>query len=222
MEHILKVLSIEPLTPDVHAFRLEKPADYRFIPGQATEVAIRRQGWRTEKRPFTFTSLNEDQHLEFIIKSYSDHDGVTKELLTLTPGDELIVDEPWGAIEYKGAGYFFAGGAGITPFLSIFRQLSKDQNKDDNQLFFSNRTAKDIILKHELNALLHNKVFHVLTNDNTTLPYFKGYIDETFITTHVSDFSKKFYVCGPAPMVESINNILVKHGASPEAVVFEK
>jgi ferredoxin-NADP reductase len=40
------------------------------------------------------------------------------------PGDQLIIRDVWGAITYKGKGVFIAGGAGITPFISIFRDLS--------------------------------------------------------------------------------------------------
>jgi predicted ferric reductase len=106
---------------------------------------VNKPGWTNEKRPFTFTSLNSDDHLEFTIKSYTDHDGVTNQVAGLVAGDELILDEPWGAIAYKGAGYFIAGGAGITPFIAILRQLHKENKLAGNKLFFSNKTAADII-----------------------------------------------------------------------------
>ena len=122
MEEIIRILHIQQVTHDVKRFRCEKPRDYQFAPGQATEVSINKEGWKEEKRPFTFTSLNNDPFLEFTIKIYSDHAGVTNELNTLSAGDELIVRDVWGAIEYKGPGYFIAGGAGITPFIAIFRQ----------------------------------------------------------------------------------------------------
>lgn len=222
MPHIVKILSITPVTHDVHAFKVERPSGYVFNPGQATEVAINKWGWEGEKRPFTFTSLNEDDHLEFIIKSYKDHPGVTNQLLSLTPGDELIIDDVWGAIEYKGPGYFIAGGAGITPFVAIFRQLAKDNTVDGNHLFFSNKTISDIILKDELSSILQNNASFVVTNEPEATKYHTGFIDEAFIKDHVTDFSKHFYVCGPQPMTDSINNILIKLGASPDAVVFEK
>ena len=41
----------------------------------------------------------------------------------LKPGDDLIIRDVWGAISYKGEGVFIAGGAGVTPFISIFRDL---------------------------------------------------------------------------------------------------
>jgi predicted ferric reductase len=39
---------------------------------------------------------------------------------------ELIIRDVWGAIEYKGEGVFIAGGAGVTPFIAILRQLQAD------------------------------------------------------------------------------------------------
>ena len=136
MEHVVKIKTIENVTHDVKRFLCEKPLGYYFIPGQATEVSINKDQWREEKRPFTFTSLNDSPDLEFVIKIYSDHTGVTNELNTLHPGDELIVRDVWGAIEYKGPGYFIAGGAGITPFIAILRQLKKRKQAQWKQTFF--------------------------------------------------------------------------------------
>jgi ferredoxin-NADP reductase len=221
MTHTIKIKAIENLTPDVKRFQCEKPDAYAFIPGQATEVAINKEGWQAEKRPFTFTSLNESPDLEFTIKIYQDHRGVTNELDSLKTGDELIIDEAWGAIEYKGPGYFIAGGAGITPFIAILRQLQKEQKLGGNKLFFSNKTEQDIILQPELNVMLGSDARYVITGEHTN-NYHNGYIDELFLNTYVEDFGKHFYLCGPPKMVEALQEILVKQGAYPDAVVFEK
>src|SRR5574338_630761 len=154
MEHVITIRQIEQVTHDVKQFRCDKPADYEFIPGQATEVSINNDKWREEKRPFTFTSLNDSPFLEFTIKLYHDHDGVTNALDGVKEGDQLIVRDIWGAIEYKGPGYFIAGGAGITPFIAILRQLKKDNKAAGNKLFFSNKTERDIIIKDELSSIL--------------------------------------------------------------------
>ncbi len=125
-QHIATIMDIEDVTHNVRAYKLEKPAGYRWTPGQATDISINKEGWKEEKHPFSFTSLNDDADLEFTIKSYLDHKGVTNELYSLNAGDQLILHDVWGAIAYKGAGYFLAGGAGITPFIAILRQLHKD------------------------------------------------------------------------------------------------
>lgn len=221
MEHIIKIKTIENLTHDVKRFCCEKPAGYRFSPGQATEVAINKEGWEKEKRPFTFTSLHDSPDLEFIIKIYNDHHGVTNELNRLKPGDALIIDDVWGAIEYKGPGYFIAGGAGITPFIAILRALKKENRLDGNKLFFSNKTEDDIILEEELTSLLGENVTYIIT-DNQTQKHQFGFINEAFLKANIDDFDKHFYLCGPPGMVAALEDGLVKLGASPKAVVFEK
>ena len=96
--HILKIRSIGNVTHDVVRIELPKPANYNFVPGQATEVAINKEKWKEERRPFTFTCLPTDDYLEFTIKTYPSRHGVTNELLSLVPGDELILHDVWGAI----------------------------------------------------------------------------------------------------------------------------
>jgi ferredoxin-NADP reductase len=221
MEEIVKILSIEPVTHNVRRFRFEKPSGYKFIPGQATDVSINKEEWKNQLRPFTFTCLNDESYLEFTIKIYSDHNGVTNQLGQLQKGDELIIRDVWGAIEYKGEGYFIAGGAGITPFISILRQLRKDNKINGNKLFFSNRTSNDIILKDELDDMLKGNVHYTITQEKNNL-YDNRYIDENFLKAEVSDFKKHFYVCGPDKMISDIISILEKLGANPDAVIFEK
>jgi len=216
-----KILDIFPVTHNVRCIRLEKPEGYRFTPGQATDVAINKKGWTTEKRPFTFTCLNEDPYLEFTIKCYNDHDGVTNQVSGLQPGDELMIDDPWGAIEYKGVGYFIAGGAGITPFVAILRQLHREGNAAGNKLFFSNKTAQDIIYEKELATILGDDALFIVT-DNNDGTYLHNYIDERFLDVHVSDYGQQFYICGPDAMIKSISGIVTAKGADPNAVIFEK
>jgi ferredoxin-NADP reductase len=221
MEHIVKIKAVENVTHDVKRFTCEKPDGYHFIPGQATEVSINKSGWEEERRPFTFTSLADSPDLEFTIKIYTDHPGVTNELNSLVPGDELIVRDVWGAIEYKGPGYFIAGGAGITPFIAILRQLQRENKLEGNKLFFSNKTDRDIILEEEFLSMLNANALYTITDEPGT-KYLTGFINEDFLIKNVDDFSKHFYLCGPPKMVEALEAALVKLGASPDAVVFEK
>ena len=219
--HIVKITAIHQVTHDVKSFRIEKPAGYQFVPGQATEVAINKPGWMEERRPFTFTSLNHEPSLEFTIKRYTDHNGVTNQLHQLTAGDELILHDVWGAIEYKGPGYFIAGGAGITPFIAILRQLHRDNQLTGNTLFFSNKTAADIIYEEELTNMLGKNARYILSREQKE-GYENGIINIDFLRSQVNDFNKHFYVCGPDKMITDINATLEKLGATPDLVVFEK
>src|SRR6202000_593109 len=106
MEAIVKITDIRQVTHDVKQFRVEKPKGYHFVPGQATDVSINRPEWKDKKNPFTSTGLNDDPYLQFTIKGYPDHHGVTEQLHQMKAGDEIIVRDVWGAIEYTGPGIF--------------------------------------------------------------------------------------------------------------------
>lgn len=224
MAHTLEILNIENVTHDVKQFTLEKPDGYEFEPGQATEVAIDKEGWREEKRPFTFTSLTEDENLEFVIKIYPEHDGVTEQIGKLEKGDALIVDEPWGTIQYKDEGVFLAGGAGVTPFIAILRDLHKKGKLGNNNLIFSNKTEKDIILKDEFDEMLGDNFINAITDEEPDGDhvFLDGFIDKEFLASRIDDFDQPFYVCGPGPFNESMMKYLKELGADPDALIFEE
>lgn len=217
--HTVKILEIEELTHDVRRIVTEKPENYSFVPGQATEVAVNVPDMKEERRPFTFTSLNSDKNLEFIIKVYHT-DGVTDIIGKLKEGDDLIIHDVWGAIEYKGPGYFLAGGAGITPFLAILRQLHAEGNIDGNHLFFSNKTKRDIILEEELKNILGDQALFTLTRENHS-NYIHSHINVEILKEHNADFNKYFYVCGTPKMTNKLVEDLKKEGVSEDRIVFE-
>jgi hypothetical protein len=221
-QHIVRILMTEFVTHDVMRFIVEKPDNYEFTPGQATLVSINKPGQKNEKRPFTFTSLNNDEVLEFTIKKYPDHNGVTEKLHQLTSGDELIIEEPWGAIKYKSDGIFIAGGTGITPFIAILRQLKEEDRINGNQLFFSNKTRKDVILEKELRNTFNSKdLIITLTRENQD-NYYHGRIDKEFLEKNIQDFSQEFYVCGPPEFTKDITKHLQELGAKPDEIIIEE
>ena len=219
-EHIVKILSIGQVTHDVKRFRVEKPEGYSFIPGQATEVSVNSPELKNEKRPFTFTCLNRDPYLEFTIKIYPSHNGVTNELGKLKAGAELIIRDVWGAISYKGKGVFIAGGAGITPFISIFRDLRAKNEISGNKLIFANKTKADIILESELDDMLGNAFINILSDEKTD-HYFHGMISQDFLKTHLGDLNQKFYVCGPPPMMDAVIKQLANLGVGENSITLE-
>lgn len=215
--HQVRILDVQPLTHNVRRYRLERPENYLFQAGQATEMALDLDGWRDEKRPFTFAGLAEDQPLEFVIKSYNDHDGVTHRLGEFEPGQTLLMDDPWETIPYHGPGTFIAGGAGITPFLALLRWLRAEGKLDGHRLIFSNTLEKDIILRDELETMAGLDLLLTVTGENVP-GLVNERIDDTFIRKHVTDTSGNFYLCGPDPMTEAIERALVEAGAEKDRI----
>jgi len=222
MEHPyrVKVLMTEFVTHDVKRFILEKPENFEYIPGQATTLLLPKPDWEKKDRVFTFTSLNKDNVLEFTIKAYSSHDGVTKQLHMLEPGDELVIHEPFGTIHYEGKGVFLAGGAGITPFIGILRDLHENGKLKGNTLIFSNKEAKDIILEKEFREMLGDNLILTLTREDSK-GYEHGRIDEKMLGKYVKDKDQKFYICGPDAFVYDLKGILEKMGVKEENIVAE-
>lgn len=220
-DYQVKVIAIKTITHNVHSFTVEKPEGFSFNPGEATDLSLLKENWKDEKRPFTFTSIPENPVLEFTIKSYMDHDGVTNQLTLAKPGDIFEISDAWGAIAYKGEGVFLAGGAGVTPFIAILRALYADGKVGNNRLFFSNKTTADIILKEEFEKMLGYNFFNIISSERAA-DYAHGRITKDFLQKHIEDFSQPFYVCGPDAFTASVLDALQELGAKPDALVFEK
>jgi ferredoxin-NADP reductase len=220
-EHIVKILNTAKVTHDVIRFQVEKPEGYSFIPGQATEVSINTPDFINERRPFTFTCLNSADYLEFTIKIYTERNGVTNKLGSLKPGNEIIIRDVWGDIAYKGSGVFIAGGAGITPFIAILRNLQSKNMVLGNMLIFANKTKKDIILESELSCLLGGAFLSILSDEKAE-GYSYGYLTEEYLRSNIPPHYKNFYLCGPPPMMDATLGFLSNMGIEKDSIVMEK
>jgi ferredoxin-NADP reductase len=220
-KYIVKVLKTEFVTHNVKRFTIEKPAGYSFISGQATDVSINKPGLEEDLHPFTFTCLNSDNYLEFTIKIYKGNNGMTEKLLDINAGDELIIHEVFGAINYQGPGLFIAGGAGLTPFISIFRQLKKEGKLAGNILLFANRTENDIIIKDELDEMLGQNHIDILSQPVTPNAH-GSHIDKSLIGGFLTDKTEYAYICGPDEFVAQMKKYLLELGMAEDKVVIEQ
>jgi ferredoxin-NADP reductase len=220
-EHIVKILHTEFITPNVKRFSVERPPHYVYKPGQATDVSINKPEWKDQLRPFTFTSLTTARRLEFTIKIYDDHNGVTKQLGVMHAGDELILHDVFGAITYQGPGFFIAGGAGVTPFIAILRDLHEKNKLRGNTLLVSNRTWSDVILDDEFTKMLGKNFLKVFTRQRV-IGFRERRIDRDTLVTLVQNFDQHFYVCGPDDFVKDLSQMLLTLGATAQALVLEQ
>jgi propane monooxygenase reductase component len=217
----VQILKTEMVTHNVRHYRVEKPKNFHFGPGQATEVSIDKPGWADRKRPFTFTSLRDEPNLEFTIKSYRDHPGVTNALWGCEAGDHLLLREVFGTIQYRGPGTFIAGGAGVTPFIAILRHLNAKGGLEGNRLIVSNQTERDIILREEFEAMKGLDTLWTVTADPKS-KLLQQRIDTAFLREHVTDLVQHFYLCGPDAMVADLRAALQELGADVSSVTWEK
>jgi ferredoxin-NADP reductase len=221
MEERVRIFSIGLITRNVIQIFTDKPQNFEFVPGQATEISIDKPGWENERRPFTFTSLPDDSFLQFSIKTYPERKGVTNELLTLRKNDHLILHDIFGAIEYKGEGTFIAGGAGATPFISILRSLKYKNEIGNSRLIFANKTKDDIILKYEFEKMLGSNFINILSDEKTE-GYYHGHLTREFLGEKIADLKKHIYLCGPPPMMEAVERYLTELGFNMNYLVKEE
>lgn len=220
-KHAVTLLMSEFVTHDVKRLLVDRPPGFAFQPGQGVELAIDRPGWSDKGRPFTPTCLVDDKVLEFTIKGYPGHEGVTRELHRLEPGAQLLLSGPFGTINYQGPGVFIAGGAGITPFLAILRERARRAELDGNTLLFSSKTRADIICEKELRHYLGSRCILTCTAEQAA-GYDNRRFDRAYLAEKIRDFARHFYVCGPPGFMEAVTGALEELGADSQRLVFER
>ncbi|MDN5869168.1 MAG: FAD-binding oxidoreductase [Nitrococcus sp.] len=221
MAYTVTLLRSGCVTHNVLRLTTTRPDEFNCTPGQGVKLLLTKAGWEKKGRPFTPTSLQEDGVIEFTIKIYDDHEGVTQQIRSLRPGDTLQISDPFGTITYQGPGVFIAGGAGITPFLAHLRTLALEGKLAGHKLLFSNRTPADIIEEHELRYYLGDQCVFTCTRESGS-GHLNRRIDRDFLVEQIADFDQHFYVCGPRPFTREVNEALQALGANPESLVFEK
>jgi NAD(P)H-flavin reductase len=215
-QFIGEIIKLIQETPDVKTFRITKPHNFTFIPGQYCLVSfLDKIEFMDEARPFTFTSSpTQKDFIDLTIKLMGDF---TKELFKLDQGTKLQIDGPKGESlnfdeNIKENVVFIAGGSGITPCIVALRYATAKNLPNKMMLFFSNKTFKDIIYGKELEILNHKNITIINTiSDEIPGDWHgeTGRINKAMIEKYVKIPSKwLWYVCGPPPMVTAIKNIL--------------
>jgi ferredoxin-NADP reductase len=219
MKHLVDIIEIEPLAMNVKRFRVQRPAGYFFSSGQSTRISLLEDEAEELERPYSITSVNTDDWLEFIIKIYAKRNGLSEKLGRLKEGESLFVSEVFGTLTYNGPGLFIAAGAGITPFISIFRQLRLEYKLDGNFLLYANKTKKDIILPDELRANFGDNYADILSRPPK--PYEGMHIGKALLKKYTGAKQRHFYICGPDQFTRDINEHLLALGVDRSRIVYE-
>lgn len=215
-----KILGIKNINHNVVRLNLEKPEGMVYTPGQATDITLNKSPWEKEYRTFTFTSLPSDNYLQFTIKVYPEHSGVTQQIGKLKVGESIALYDVYGDIHYKGEGVFIAGGAGITPFIAIFKQLEKENKIGNNKLIFANNKKEDIIDYEYFQKLLGDNFINILSEENIE-GFEHGYITKELIKDNLENESSYVYLCGPPPMMDAVEKQFEELGISESQIVKE-
>lgn len=181
------------------------------------------------KRAYSVCSSEESRdRLEFAITMLP-NGKFSKHVENFTDGHRLCVRGPLGRyyLDKTQDSTFFAGGSGVSPFVSMLRTI-RDQNIGKKAtLVYSVRTLSDVLFYDELKELNTrdniNIVLCVTRDPNATSNDFKlihKRIDDDVISSNVIDESI-VYLCGPLKMVSTIKEQVIASGHDPEKVKFE-
>ena len=227
----LKIKEVIQRTYNVKSVRLEISKWIDFKAGQFLCATL-----KTEKECKRYLSISssptERDYIEFT-KKLTESD-FSRILDTLKPGDKLKIQYPLGkftlednAKDTKGKIAFLSGGIGITPIRSIAKYVV-DKNLGTNMvLLYANRTARDIVFREDFESMQERypklRVVHVLCETTPGFECVVGRINVQIIKDNIPDYAqRKFYLCGPPPMVAAMKKILTDELNLPkESVVTE-
>ena len=216
-KHSIIITEKKTINPNVIHIVCSKPDGFTFTPGQAVKLYLNNDTINDESGAFTITSTPEQNNLEFIIKIYPSHKGFTDEVETYNVGEQLLMSDAYGYMKYKSSGMFIAAGSGITPFISIFKDLHNKGVLKGNRLIYANDNKESIILKEQLTSWFGDDFISILSQEKTDDHYY-GLIDQDFLQNAIEDFTQDFYLCGPPEMMKTISNNLKKLGVSDSQI----
>lgn len=215
MNYTVKLTNKQKVTHDTVQLTLERPANYRFTPGQYTELTITMPDGTAGSAPFSFIGLQSDPALTIMVKHAPANAAINGLISQLEEGTSLQISAPWDEVAYKSPGVFIAGGTGIAPFMAIFRQLRKDGKLEGSVLLYANKRGEDICFEGELYTMFGTRFHSILALEdrprNTA-----GEVDAAFIHHHVQQLDQPFQICGPEPWVNQVADALRELGVKEE------
>lgn len=151
--------------------------------------------------------------VEIIVKNYKDGFVCNYLINELEIGSKVILEIGLGQFNVEKARdakhlVFIAGGAGITPFLSIIKDV-KERNLDYKiTVLYGNDNPNDIIAYDELEALKDNNIQIVyIISGNYDFDGKKGFISKEIISEYIKD-DATFFICGPKALFNYVNKEL--------------
>jgi ferredoxin-NADP reductase len=208
----LEVSEIREQTKTAKSFRLVSPDGYLppFQAGQYINLFVDVGGVRTS-RPYSISSPpNQSGYYEIAVRRVEDGFVSSYLLEAVKAGDRFESTAPAGNFYHNPLFHgndlvFLAGGSGITPFMSMIREVTDRGLSRKIHLLYGSRRPEDIIFREELEerAGRHEnlKVTTVISEPPVGFEGFTGFITADLMKKVLGDMEgKTFYVCGPEDM----------------------
>jgi ring-1,2-phenylacetyl-CoA epoxidase subunit PaaE len=205
---------------------------FRFEPGQYITLEADVNGKKVRRSYSICSYRNEPLSIGVkkvdggVMSSYlNDYAVVGQMLKVLPPLGKFTVDaQPFKQKHYV----LFAGGSGITPMLAITKALLTDEPSSNITLLYANRNEEHIMFRELFDSysLQQPSRFKVAYTLDAPIENWNGYTGKfskeratEMLDAYVSDaINVHYYICGPSPMMELIENLLMQRGVNIERI----
>ncbi len=220
----------EEIAEGAMAYHFEKPAGFAFKAGQAVELLLPDPAGGANPIGHAFSIVSAPSEDEIVIATRMRDSAYKRALKAMPKGAGARLDGPFGSLTLHNhrsrAAVFIAGGIGITPFMSMIRQATRDHLAQEIVLLYSNRRPEDAAFLAELEAARHaNPHFRLVATmtgmAKSARPWDgeRRMIDAQFVRDALGVFADPVsYVAGPPAMVEAIRKSLAEAGIDDDDI----
>ncbi len=205
---LLTLIEKKKEAEDTTSFVFKPEIPFSWKPGQFLHYTLKHKNPdnRGPDRYFTIASAPYEQVVQATTRFAKAGSSFKKALRAFKIGDSIEGVAPDGNFTLDNPSQesvFIAGGIGITPFRSILLSFAHQKIPIKVTLLYANKT-KDFVFKQELESIAKqnpNFKIHFIVDPKR--------IDENVIKKTVVNLKKPiFFVSGPEPMVEGIDELL--------------
>ncbi|MFQ3623497.1 MAG: ferric reductase-like transmembrane domain-containing protein [Acetobacteraceae bacterium] len=225
-----RVASVRPIGPEYWEMVVdrERAAPLPFAAGQFAWIAIGpRAPW--DDNPFSMASRPGEPRLAFVIREAGD---LTNRIGCIEPGTPVRLDAPHGAFVLaegeSRAVLLVAGGTGIAPILSIWRDLAARGHPAPVRLLYGAWRAEHLLYADELRATATARGFGLSFRvQDGPLPEHatRGRVTRDALAAALEGLEPArtlALVCGPTAMMLAVAADLEALGLRPEAILYER
>ncbi len=228
---VLKLVKKIEEAKGTKSFFFEPSEKITWLPGQYFYHTLPKLNYPDTKgatRHFTISSSPTEGNLIRLTTRIRDGSGFKQTLDELPIGSAIEGEGPSGTFiideNEPGTHVILAGGIGITPFRSIIKYILDKKLKTPIYLIYSNSTPEEITFKEELEGWTKKssniKIEFVVTSKD-------GRVDEGKINKFLENWKLQiadctFWLCGPPPMVDAMEQVLGKMNVGLGQVRSEK
>ncbi|MGB8331875.1 MAG: ferredoxin--NADP reductase [Polyangiales bacterium] len=241
MTRPVKVVKVVRETEDAVSIYLSEVdgTALKFRPGQFLSVDVTVNGERL-RRAYSLASACLPGVPVHVTVKRIEHGRVSNHLNdTIREGDELAVLGPSGnfTVEARSVNerhlVMIAGGSGITPIMSILETVLRLESASRVTLIYGNRGWDDVIFRDRLDALCDEfgqrlTVDHVLERPPAAWSAGRGLLTGEVLQSRLDALSirddglKRYFLCGPTPMMEAAQHALRQLGVDANRIAQER